>query len=188
MHRSTAPCNKYTTSEQHKEATDTIAARDAKDTQEVLLYLSQRSPFTAETILRNIETGVTALPSVNVYESKRIGKHILDSMEGNPVASYIFWKKEQAITMDTKSTIKIQDEHVHVDPQLLFQRLVIVGTKNSELENVFDHELCHYPPALIESVNAIQLTTQSSLVDALWCSEAKKLSGPSEIVQYVLDG
>ena len=120
---------KYSTSEQHKEATYARVARDAKDTQEVLLYLSQRSPFTAETSVRNIATGVPAPPSVNVHESKNIGKRILDSMEGNPVAAYIFWKKNQAVTMDTKSTIKIQDEHVHVDLQLLFQRLVTVGTR-----------------------------------------------------------
>ena len=122
----------YSTSEQHKEATYARVARDVKDTQEVLLNLPQRSPFTAETSLRNITTGVTAAPSVNVHESKSIGKHILASMGGNPVASYIFQKKDQAATMDTKSTIKIQDEHEHVDPQLLFQRLVTVGTKNGE--------------------------------------------------------
>lgn len=95
---------KYSTSEQHKEATDARVARDAKDTQEVLLYLSQRSSFTAETSLRNIATGVTASPSVNVHEPKSIGKRILASMEGNPVALYIFRKKDQAVTMDIKST------------------------------------------------------------------------------------
>lgn len=132
---------KYSTSEQHKEATDARVARDAKDTKKVLLFLSQRSPFTAETSLRNIATGFTVPPSVNVHESKSIGKRILVSMKGNPVASYIFRKKDQAVTMDTKSTIKTQDEHVHVDPQLLFQRLVTVGTKNGVLQNVFNHEL-----------------------------------------------
>ena len=96
-----------------------------------------------------------------VHESKSFGKHILASMEGNPVASYIFRKKDQAVTMDTKSTIKIQDEYVYVDPQLLFQRLLTIGTKNGELQNVFDHEFCHYSSALFESVNAIGSTTQS---------------------------
>ena len=108
-------------------------------------YLSQRSPFTAETALRNIATGVTAPPHVNVHESKSIVNHILASTEGNPVASYIFRKKDQTVTKDTKPTIKIQDEYVHVDPQLLFQRLLTVGTKNGELQNVFDNELCHSP-------------------------------------------
>ena len=32
-----------------------------------------------------------------------------------------------------------------MDPQLLFQMLLTVGIKNGELQNVFDHELCHYP-------------------------------------------
>ena len=109
-------------------------------------------------------------------------------MEGNPVAAYIFRKKDQAVTMNTKSTMKTQDEYVHVDHQLLFQRLLKVGTKNDELQNAFDHKLCHYPPALFEAVNAIRPTTKSSLADALWCSEAAKLPGPFETVQHVLDG
>ena len=112
----------------------------------------------------------------------------LASMEGNTIDSYIFRKKDQAVTMDTKSAIQIHDEHVHVDPQLLFQRLVTIGTKNGELQHVFNHELCHYPQALFESVNVIRPTTKASLADALWCSEAAKLPGPSKTVQYILDG
>ena len=100
-----------------------------KDTQEVLLYLSQRNPITPENFLRNIASGVTAPPHVTVHVSKSIVKHIMASMEGNPVASCIFRKKDKAVTMDTKSTIKIQDEYVHVDPQLLFQRLLTVGSR-----------------------------------------------------------
>ena len=181
---------KYSTSEQYKETTYARVARAANDTQEVLLYLSQRSPFTAETSIRNIGTGITSSPHVSVHESKSIGKHILASMERNPVATYIFRKKDQAVTMDTQSTMKTQDEYVHVDVdhQLLFQRILTVGTKNGELQNVFDHELCHYHPALFESVNAIRPTIKSSLADALWRSEAAKLPGPFETVQYVLDG
>ena len=109
-------------------------------------------------------------------------------MDGNPGASYIFRKNDQAVTMDTQSTIKMQDRYVHVDPQLLFQRLLTVGTKNSELHNVFNHNLCYYPPALFESVNAIRSTTKSILEDALWCSEDEKLPRPSDTVQYVIDG
>ena len=41
---------------------------------------------------------------------------------------------------------------------------------------------------MFESVNAIRSPTKSILAYALWCSEAKKLPGPSETVQYVLDG
>ena len=68
---------KYSTSEQHKEVTYARVAMDAKDTQKVLLYLSQRSPFTAETSLRHIATGATAPTHVNVHEYKRIAKQYL---------------------------------------------------------------------------------------------------------------
>ena len=70
---------KYSTSEQHKEATYARVERDANDTQEVI-------PLTAETSLRNIATEVTAPPHANVYESKSIGNNILASMYGYPVA------------------------------------------------------------------------------------------------------
>jgi len=39
---------KYSTGEQHKDDTYSRVASDSKDTQEVLLYSSQISPFTAE--------------------------------------------------------------------------------------------------------------------------------------------
>jgi len=54
--------------------------------------------------------------------------------------------------METNSSIKIQDEHVHVDKQLLSQRLIIISTNNGESQKVFDHELCQYLPALIQSI------------------------------------
>ena len=60
----------------------------------------------------------------------------LDHHAGKLISSYIFLKKDQAVTMDTKSTIKIQDEHVQVDLQLLFQRLLIVGMRNGEFGGV----------------------------------------------------
>ena len=95
----------------------------------MLLYLCQNSQFTAETSLRSIATAEVIAPtSANVHESKIIGKRILASMEGNSVASYIFREKDHAVIMDTKSVIKIEDEHAHVDPQLLFQMLVTVGS------------------------------------------------------------
>jgi len=179
---------KYTTSEQHKDATQARVARDMKDTQEVLRHIAQRSPFTDEPSLRNISTGVTASPSVNVHDSQNVGKRILASMEGKTVAEYTFRKKDQAVTMDVKSTIKVRDEPVQVDPQLLFQRLITIGTKNDEVKDVFDHELCQYPPALFESSHVMRSANKSSLGDALWTSEVAALPGPSKTVQYVLDG
>jgi hypothetical protein len=49
-----------------------------------------------------------------------------------PLPSEIFTK---AVTMDAKAFIK--DEEVHVDPQLLFQRLVTAGVRCNDLSEVF---------------------------------------------------
>ena len=64
----------------------------------------------------------------------------------------------------------------------------MAGITNGDLQDVFNHELCHYPPAVFEPVNALQPATKSSLADALWCSEVANLPSPSSAVQYVLDG
>ena len=44
-------------------------------------------------------------------------------------------KKEQAVAMDTKSIIRVQDDHVHVYPQLLFQRLVTLRVNDYNSTN-----------------------------------------------------
>ncbi len=48
------------------------------------------------------------------------------------MCEWSFRKKDQAVTMDTRAGVKIQ-EVVQVDPQLIFQRLVTAGTRSDEL-------------------------------------------------------
>ena len=43
--------------------------------------------------------------------------------------------------MVSKSSVKITDDQVQVDPQLLFQRHIIAWD-NSQLEELFQYELC----------------------------------------------
>ena len=75
--------------------------------------------------------------------------------------------------MASKSSVKIADEKVEVDPQLLFQRLII-ACDNSQLEKLFQYKLCTYP---------------TTLLDSLWkklTPEAK--TQPKGNVQHMLDG
>ena len=52
--------------------------------------------------------------------------------------------------MVSKSSVKITDDQVQVDPQLLFQSLII-ACDSSQLEELFEYELCKYPTALFDS-------------------------------------
>ena len=66
-------------------------------------------------------------------------------MIGKSVVFYTFKRKEQAVTLATKSSIRGEGERVHVDPQLLFQWLVIALMNSDDLGEIFKHELCSYP-------------------------------------------
>lgn len=84
----------YTTSEQHKDATSARMKRDRHDCQAILQYLSQRNPFSSESPLRNIATGVLAGSAVDACDAKMVGQAIIKSMEGHAVASHSLKKKK----------------------------------------------------------------------------------------------
>ncbi|KAG1660829.1 Astacin-like metalloprotease toxin 1 [Nymphon striatum] len=120
---------------------------------------NSNNPFCNEPSLRNIATGLVADCTVNACDAKEIGEKIEQNMEGQIVSSYSFKKKTQAVTMDAKSTVRIYDEEVQVDGQLIFQRLCVMRPAN-----------------------------KATLADALWTPEIAASPGPTGDVQYVLDG
>ena len=87
---------RYVTSDQHKESSKLRIERDLKDTKTVLEFLEERNPFSPDTSLRNVVTGVTAAKSVNVDWAKEIHR-IFDSMTGKKVDEYTFKREDQAI-------------------------------------------------------------------------------------------
>ena len=97
----------YNTGERNKDITKARMARDWKDTTTVLKYLQEKNPFTSDTSLRNISTGVHAHSTVNVNYAKDVGKAILAKMEGNTAADYTFKRSDHAVTLGTKSAVKI---------------------------------------------------------------------------------
>ena len=90
--------------------------------------------------------------------------------------------------MASNSPVKIADDEVQVDPQLLFQRLII-ACDNSQLDELFQYELCTYPTALFDSPFMLRQPQEPALADALWTKltpDAK--TQPKENVEHVLDG
>ena len=47
------------------------------------------------------------------------------------VLQHSFKKKKQAVTLST-SPVKVNNESIQIDPQLLFQRLIAAGTRNDQ--------------------------------------------------------
>ena len=77
----------------------------------------------------------------------------------------------------------------HIDPQVLFQRLVTAGMGNEQLPEIFQHELSSYPPALFDAKHVMKAANKPALADAIWALMPEDIQGPldSDIV-YVVDG
>ena len=102
------------------ETSDQLKDIYVNDTLNLISYLAQRDPFVENPSLFNIANGMTAQERVKVDRSREIGEDILDSMVGASAECYVFRKADQATTLGSRSTVKVQGESVTVDPQLIF--------------------------------------------------------------------
>ena len=146
----------FSTSEQHRDLRPAWQERDTQDTNKLIAAISPRIPFSGKSSLRCLNTGVCAEESVNADQALQDGNQILNGLYGCDVQDYVFKKRNQAITMEQKGKGR---EKICIDPQLLFQCLVTAGVNSGELKEVFQYELCNYPPALFESRSWTPITS-----------------------------
>ena len=131
--------------------------------------------------------GVNADSNANGDTARSVREKILSSINRKLATDYSFKRSAQAVTMTSKSSVKITNDQVQVDPQLLFQRLII-ACDNSQLEELFQYELCTYPTALFNSPFMLRQPQKVALADALWTKltpEAK--TQPKGNIQHMLD-
>ena len=57
-------------------------------------------------------------------------------MEGTTPADFTFNRNRQAITLDTKAAVKLDGVALQIDPQLLFQRLIIAAKDIFNYHNI----------------------------------------------------
>jgi len=185
----------YQTSEQHKETGKSRTARDTKDMHIVLSFLRERSPFTnSETELMNIETGVTADTNVNVDEAVTIGEMIVQNMTGKVAGKFSFKRSMQVVRMSEKADVTVFGEGVHIDTQLLFQRLTTAADRYvDDISEVFKYELSSIPSSLFDNAGLLREAQKSTLADALWkqgdCSYSQdNTDTENKPTTYLIDG
>ena len=141
--------------------------------------------------LRNIATGITAGKEVTADRARDVGCKILTNMVGQNVGDHSFKKKDHVVTMSHKQSVKVDGENVNVDPQLLFQRLVIAAGDDLDVAENFKYELSTHPSALFEPNGLMREADKPALADAIWnTAKATEMPKPSnrEEMNYVLDG
>ena len=183
------------TSDQHIEIGEVRSAKDASDLIAVTSFLTERNPFSEDSSLRNIATGVVADSDVNVTEAKAMGIKILNSMEGQSAAELSFKKVNQVKTLASKkSSTQNGGKLPTIDPQLLFQRCITASNRISiSQKDMFCFELSSHPSALFDSSQFMRQPNKAGLAEELWKTMAEDrlakidVSVPND-VQFVLDG
>ena len=107
------------------------------------------------------------------------------------IFEYSFKRKDQAITMDSKQNVKIDEDHVKVDPQLLFQRLISAAQQTitqDEIGALFTYELCTFPPSLFDVNGLMRVPNKPQLKDAMAKITGLAKCTVDENGKYVLDG
>ena len=168
----------YNTSEQHKDLTTARQGKDMRDSCELLEFLESRNPFSDNCSLRSIATGTNAVISVDVDTAEEVGRNILTSMAQQNVLQHSFKKKDQAVTLST-SAVKVNNETIQIDPQLLFHRLIPAGTRNDQWEEIFQFEICSCPPTIFEARYVMRPANKPALADAIWALIPKDVVGPT---------
>ncbi|WAR08274.1 hypothetical protein MAR_018232 [Mya arenaria] len=71
---------------------------------------------------------------------------------------------------DARQALKIGEEAVQVDPQILFKRLTVAAKASRDLASVFKYELCSHPKTMFD-ISLLKLLKQPQkpvLADAIF--------------------
>ena len=128
-----------------------------------------------DTSNRSIATGIIADDAVNADSAKSVGDLILNSMTG----------KQFPITYFKERILQLPQKKIHIDSELIFQRLVTAGERTETLSELLKYELYSYPSSRFE--HAANKPVQT---DALWSilGEFKHKPTLPQDIKYILDG
>lgn len=188
---------KTETSDQHKECGNSRLVRDNKDTECIYNFLKERNPFVNPhpNEFRNIADGIISTSKANVDRAEDVGMKITQSLDNKNVFEYSFEKCKQVVRLSSKNELMIDGEMVIMDPDTLFQRLLLLilqsDRTDAEKEAAFCYELCHKTPSLFDQSGLMREANSSTLLKSLVArtgSIVNNFAEGSTNVVYVLEG
>ena len=162
--------NHHKTSNPDAELGASRIKRDNEDLENIKLWIENHNPFDDnEPLLRNIATGITATEGdgINCDEAEKIGQAIHDQLDGISITEATIKKKDQIKTLELlKMGVEINKEKIHVDPMLLFSRLLALIEREEEIREYFRFELTAFPISLFQN-GMMRKANKSKLAKAL---------------------
>ena len=144
----------FESSEQHCEFGESRRKRDTKDVKVLKEQLNQFNPFDLQdSRLQNIFTGISADNSdgVNCDQAEQVGFEIQRNLDYIVVNQATIKRSKQVKTLATLlPAIKVNGDTIHADPNVLFQRLIMLIDRSEDLTDCFDYELTPEPTSLFK--------------------------------------
>ena len=84
------------------------------------------------------------------------------------MSEYTFKRSDQVMTLQSKSSVRVYGQPIHVDPELLFQRLIAASNAIDDRKALFRFELCSYPSALFDDKLMPRAPQKAVLANAIW--------------------
>ena len=88
-------------------------------------------------------------------------------MEGVSVTRHIFSKKKQVTNLASSVYVSVDSDRIEIDPQQLYQRLLVAGIGNIDKKTLSEHELCSYPCSLFGTKLLMRLADKADLQNGL---------------------
>ena len=110
----------------------------------------------------------------------------MDSMTSIPVAQYTVKRSDQVTTLQSKSSVRVDEQSLPVEPELLFQRLIVASNANADRNAIFRFELCSYQSALFDDTLMPRAPQKAVLANAIWTRLPPDIAGPTDDVEGCL--
>ena len=176
----------------HRDLKASRINRDTSDIRKLVEVFNERGVFSSSfTKLVSLSTGLIADESVNVEDARSVRDNILQSMVGETVSAYSFSQKNQAKTLASAVYVKTPSGgQIGLDPQHLYQRLLLMGVGDIPLAELLGYELCSIPAALFDNYMRMRTGDKAELIHHLvkLVPESVVSTLPTTGLRYVIDG
>lgn len=180
---------KHKTSEQHSELGESRSTRDYSDLNTVQTWFDQHEPFdTNETRLRSLSSGLTASEGdgVNCHEVEKVGACIQRKLDDIKIPEASIKRSDQIKSLDSLYPgVQIDKQKIRIDPNHLFQRLILVAQRENNMATFFEYELTPIPTTLFKDC-FMRKSQKSLLAKAL--QDGVQPNVVNAEAKYVLDG
>jgi hypothetical protein len=176
-------------SEQHVETRTSRMERDSDDQRKVLTWFEEHPPFSSNVEnLVSISNGLTANKEskINCDEVEEIGKRIQETLNDTNYTDAKIKRNDGVKNLAAlQSSVKIGDDQVTIDPMTLFNRLIALVMRDSDVSSCFKYELSPFPTSLFDK-GVMRDANKSKLREHL--TKGIEQCNPPDNSNHVIDG